>query len=178
MTVQLTYGGFALSIPRTEDVELVNRFLYTENVQLFTEPLYWRGPNLSRLPLTVLPMLVQPALGVFSYPTHVSRWGWFVGLVSETNKKAMESAAFSIGASTPQPLPFVIAADDITHQDNKGGITTNMYMLPSRPLGQTNTALDGMYLITLVDERYFFQFKNPGAWNTAQLTSWSNLISL
>ncbi len=179
MTVQLSYASIPISIPRTEDVELINRYLYTENIQLFTNPEYWRGPNVQRLPLVVQPTPIMPALGVFFYPTHATRLAWFVGLASEKNKAAMENAAFGSGISTPSALPFVVVADDKTHQDNAGGITTNMYMLPSRPLGQTMGQYEGMYLITLVDERYYWQqFKNPGVWNQGELTTWQHLITL
>ena len=176
MAYQVTYGGISFSIPRAADLELLAKFDYVDGLSLWTEQTNWRGPLISRLAIPVLVGPPMPVPGTFYYPTHVSRWGWFIGLATESSVNAMAAAAFPAGGS-PVALPFVLQADSLTFP-NAGSIQTPMFMLPPRPLGQTLSDLDGLHYVVLVDERYFFQFRTAGPIHEAELVSWDVLINL
>src|ERR1700722_6533242 len=55
-------------------------------------------------------------------------------------------------------------------------VSTQMYMLPPRALGENGGQFNGLYLITLVDERYWWQF-NPVSLGVNQNTTWLSLIT-
>jgi len=50
-----------------------------------------------------------------------------------------------------------------------------MYMLPPRPLGETAGLVDGLYLVTLVDERYWWQYVSASLLGSGDYT-WDSLL--
>jgi len=178
-TWQLSYAGVGLSIGDQANLgDWLARHHYLENLRELNPVPRWPGANKSRLSFPPWPDYPTPQIGRYFYPTHASRYSVGFFLATTTELAAMEAAVF--GGGTPVAKPFVCRADDITHTDNSGGISTNLFMLPARPLGQTSKALsglDGCYLITLVDERYYWQYKTVGIAHTGLLATWPGLLA-
>ncbi len=134
----------------------------------------------NRIPLTYLQSILNPqdrtqahqdgfgnqmhvprpplCINEFYYPSAFCQWceGYF--LATETAVLAMQAKALIVGGS-PVGNDLVIRADGAGDRDfTAGGVTiSNMFMLPARPLFQTDTGKDGLYIVPLVDIRYFRQ---------------------
>src|SRR5579859_637678 len=171
---EMTYGGFPFQLTEPEiDQWLMNRFMLDRMTEV-SLPQPWTNRSMSALAWPPPPSRPQLGLNEFWYPTGAARWAEGRFLATETNVLSMINAAYSHTNGTTA-LPLVIRADvsgQPTDIDPTPGITTNMYMLPPRPLLQTDDGRDGLYLVTLVDERYYahlnhttVHFDNAEAWS-------------
>lgn len=111
-----------------------------------------------------------PGLYELFVPAGASRWATFRGLmhraeVAKLTGTGNESLYFNGGIPSLHSGTLRLRAD--------GGATTItrvMYLLPPYPLFGVNGAAD-LYLVTLVDSRYFAQFSSIGSAGSG-LTSW------
>lgn len=115
-------------------------------------------------------------IGDWYYPRGASAWSVFRGLVTSSMLKEMLAAT---GGNTP--ATFIMECDpDIPNRGDSGPdayrLESSMYMLSHRCLGESNT-FDGLYLVTLVDERYYFQ-GNPVDLTITSSTSWDDLLTI
>lgn len=161
-------------------LEEIDRYLPWEYLSDFTPPILYPGRNLGAVAKNhpnSPTATVKP--GEFFYPCGAARWGVFRMLATSSLAKAMAAAAFTGGSSAK---PLVISALPLLPDnppDASYSITTPMYMLPPRPLGEGNKEqmLDGLYLVTFVDERYLWQFKPLTlSGQIDQNTTWDSLI--
>lgn len=144
-------------------------------------------------------------IGDWYYPTTASRWSVFRGLATSLQVKEMVEAVnfkpVSFSVSSPfsstvgtVPAEFVMHADPtitptLTRSNDlavnllfgaqnpatKYRLSSLMYMLPPRPLAEHGSRFDGLYLVTLVDERYFYQY-SPVSLKVTKGTTWNNLV--
>ncbi len=115
-------------------------------------------------------------IGEWFYPTTASRWSVFRGLMTSSMVKAVLSATSGL----KNPGTFKMMANPITpgHSDsdqNSYTVSTQMYCLPPRCLGETAGSRDGLYLVTLVDDRWYFQGL-PAAVTIDASTTWDTLL--
>jgi hypothetical protein len=92
----------------------------------------------------------------FYYPNTISRWSVFRGLATSTQTKAMLKIC---EIPTNKFSTFIMKCIPTGTPESQYGyytVATDMYMLPPRPLAEHGSQFDGLYLITLVDDRYFF----------------------
>jgi hypothetical protein len=101
-------------------------------------------------------------VGEFFYPSGCSRWAEYTGVATTDAALQMFAAAFPNGSAVPKPFIMTV---------NGKGVQTNLYMLPPKPLNAFSTL--GMFLITLVDERYFATPTEQQVWNSGAVT-WSS----
>lgn len=110
----------------------------------------------------------------YYYPTGASRWSVFRGLVTTTLMQEMLRESQGTRART-----FVM--ENVRPDAQNIKLETELYMLPPRPLAEhldgTNgpSRYEGLYLITLVDERYYWQSYPFTAQPNADKT-WARLI--
>ena len=153
--------------------EFIERYDVCNSRQSSRLSAFMAGGNFSRLPFPAYP----PCKYHLARSTTVGacRFGiaWFV--ISLTQRQQILQAAYGTDG-TPLFMPLVMQADDITHPDNSGGITTQMRVLEMRVLAQTGGSLDGFYLLTLVDERFDGWRQSAGEIQCPELASWSTLI--
>jgi hypothetical protein len=177
-TSELSYGGIALDAPTDADRELIARYKFDYVMPFACRPSSSVSllPNQRRLPLPDFPDQPALAAGRLFYPTHASRFAWYIGTVRQSKLDAIQS---QLTGNQPVSLPFVMRADDITHTDNAGGITTNLFMLPPRPLGVTSSTLprEPLYLLTLVDERYLWTFQSIPKLHNDELETWDMFLT-
>lgn len=128
------------------------------------------GTNVSRLSRPQFP-LIDVGVGQYYYPTGAQRWSVFRGLVDGVALGQMMAAA--LPASGAKACPFVVNCDGPTSQSHS--LTTNLYMLAPRPFAVHGTAYPGLWMVTLVDERYYWQWPNQVS-STASST-WADLFT-
>ncbi len=123
------------------------------------------GANKDLAHLPCWPWVQRPVeLGRLSWPAGAGRWAcghW----LADTDTLADIRAAGAPGSA----LPLVI-------DDGTRSITTSLYLLPPRPL-----ALCGgdpaLYLLTLVDDRFFWHWRTSAVAVTGGTTTWAQLFA-
>ncbi|HWA98206.1 MAG TPA: hypothetical protein VG713_06920 [Pirellulales bacterium] len=124
----------------------------------------YSGPNDVGLPQANLDWLPRPKLNRLWWPTGASRFAIGLFIADET-----QVAGFlddSDGGTSPLELSI---------EDANGGLAVDMYMLPPRPVS-CSTTTDRLYVLTLVDERYFWQQRNVGQLTVARDKDWGWLF--
>jgi hypothetical protein len=131
----------------------------------FVQALGWRGP-------TQLPLFGPSVeIGVLRWPM----WGasrFAVGhfLCGEESAQTIRRVAYSTGSSRGS-----WAAAKLVMDDGRGGIEPDLYCLPLRPLEQVATGVPGLYLLTLVDERYLWWWRTSSALSIVEdSTTWAD----
>lgn len=134
-------------------------------------------------------------IGEWYYPVGASRWSVFRGLATSSQVRAMLAATYqpdnptppqwTVGSSAPArafagsiPALFSMTAQPLNPVSELGyTIETSMYMLPPRPLGET-LGSEGLFLITLVDERFFWAYAPTSAFMTVipSLSTWTGYV--
>ena len=159
-------------------VDEIQKIIPLHYLQDFALPGEFPGRNLNALArqfqATTLP---SPDVHLYDwyYPTGASRWSVFRGLATSSMAQAMLAAT---GGSTPQTFVMFanpLSPDNPNYQSQSYMISSPMYMLPPRPLGELGGSFDGLYLITLVDERFYWQF-NPTSVNVNSNSTWASIV--
>jgi hypothetical protein len=139
-------------------------------------------------------------IGDWFYPTGALRWSTFRGLMTSSQVKAVLQATWGSPLNTQSSLqapgglfvmnfstqgPPLALPPGNTIPVQGYSISSPMYMLPPRPLGEQGTtlsqaikgggSLDGLYLITLVDERYFWR-RHPISFDIDQNFTWAGVL--
>ncbi len=113
-------------------------------------------------------------IGDWYYPNGAARWSVFRGLATSSQVEAMIDATDGgryQGTFIMKVAPIApgnLAATDFTLQ-------TLMYLLPPRPLAEHGGKFDGLYLVTLVDERYHWQY-SPVSLHVNRQSTWDSLL--
>ena len=112
-------------------------------------------------------------LGEWYYPTGASRWSVFRALATSSQAKEMlaETTGTSSGTFVFKFVP--VSPDNVA--SSFYSLSTSMFMLPPRTLGENGIVEDGLYLITLVDERYYWQYE-PVTLHITKDSTWSSVI--
>lgn len=168
-----------LEDPQGDVSRFLDRHQNVADLRLFgAEPTYRVGacsiPNWPAPP--------PPRLNTLYWPTGATRWSTFLGLVNTSRKDEIIEAVGGIRGTTNDPAQLVIGdsafdgepAEDGFSADerNRVVLSTEMYLLPPRPISVPDLADETLWLIPLVDERYFWQYRftedfSPETWNAA-----------
>lgn len=150
-TPQVTYAGVPLLLPDERLQAHLDR--HWRPGPEWQHPGY-TAPGLMHLPRPYPPEPTRPRLGVLRWPTGASRFGVYYGLADSDILAKLDAAA-----------PYESQSYHLTLSDGIRSVSPVMYMLPPRPLA--TGAGNDLYLITLVDRRYFW----PAS---GEITSFSN----
>lgn len=165
--------------PLPDLIDELNRLLPTCYLSDFVLPSSYPGRNLGAIAMQgqVGPDPESDTLrvGDWYYPVGATRWSVFRGLATSSMLKAM----LAVTGGT-KPAPFVMKQNPVspnnpTNSAARYTLTTNMYMLPARPLGEQGGQFDGLYLVTLVDERYHWQSSSMSL-RIKQNKTWNSLL--
>lgn len=155
----ISYAGvpLTLSTPQiekwiAENVDLSNWLIDFADERFIDRKLAWRRQR---------PM-PQPRVGCLHWPAGASRWatGWF--LASESQ---LSSILGTVNVSAPSAQQFRIGSTAVVDGFDTGGeatedtfrlIETDLFLLPPIALAYTGGGRKNLYLIPLVDERYFW----------------------
>lgn len=173
----LTYADTELNVPTAEDSEWLAAAIPPADVFQFVYPDFVREV-FSRTVLRFdhhpeLSPLRQLRVGKLFWPTRsAARWATAHWLVTERQLETIRAAVFPDGGQ-PDEAQLVMTA--------KGTITAYMHMLPARPLAQVPGAvargLHEMYLMTLVDDRYYWWWRH-GRIDVHTMSTWESLYDL
>lgn len=98
---------------------------------------------------------------VYRHPVGASRWSYIHTLTDEVGLASIRTALKATPGTPKGKLEI---------NDGKRKLETNLFMLPARPIYRVARGVAGLYLLTLVDERYFWWLKrwdgtNPLTWD-------------
>ncbi len=113
-------------------------------------------------------------LGEWYYPNGASRWSVFRYLATSTMAKQMLAATNNCTIAEQ----FIMQQVPVTpNQQDDYLLETLMFMLPPRCINELGgVPVDGLYLITLVDERYYWG-DSPATLQVNTSTTWTSLLS-
>ena len=161
----ISYAGTVLRQATEEVATWIATNIPPEEVFEFA-PCYSAGPGLENVPFTP-PRLPGPVrVGKLHWPWGAQRFAVGHYLTTSTDLVAIRNAVYPSGTGY-QPAALVL--------DGANGlaVTTPLWMLPPRPLAQVGGD-PGMWLLTLVDDRFFWRFRAADV--TAQST-WTGLYA-
>ena len=120
-------------------------------------------------------------LNTFRWPTGASRWAYGHFLAASSQVSSIAEKAYGQNGSF-NLVDFKLGSETI--QPGKDGTTigetvsTQVYVLAPVPLSQyISFDYDQLYLLTIVDQRYFWWWKNMGDVAISSSTTWSSLYS-
>lgn len=117
-------------------------------------------------------------IGDWYYPAGAQRFSVFRMLATSLQYAAMLRAVSYRDGARAAPAAFVmknVPKTDIERPDNAYTLSTLMYMLPGRPLAE-HAGAEGVYLVTLVDERYYWQYRSVSLAPSVTST-WDDLLT-
>jgi hypothetical protein len=168
MPNSLTYAGIPLCLDTPEFQDHVDKYLSFENSRWTTPQRVFPGPRLIEIARQVhnvnRPKL---AIGDWWYPSSLSRWSELHAVTTDDFYTQLVNAGFDSGGN-PKANPLVMLQNGIT-------ISSNMYILDIRPIGKMPSK-PGCYVITFVDERYYFNF-TPISLQITETTRWEDIIN-
>lgn len=135
--------------------------------------------NLHAPPIDFSPKLLHvsrpgPIINLLYWPTGASRWGQFAGLADDDSVADITAAAKTkrLAGETPTLILEATTKHGETLRTTK--LEIGMHMVSPRPL----TVDDGtrLWMIPLVDQRYWWRFMSTGELSVVSGGSWSTLI--
>lgn len=180
--IQCTFEGIPFRIAPQDVLEKLERYDYARLNEVISPYCQkWRSVNLSRLGVPEY-RFQDVKIGQFFYPTNgASRWACFRGLMTSEDVDAVREIVWTSSSSTHVTGTFKmyqpVSGDTSTQEP---ALETELYMLPPVPvLGVSED--EPLYIVTLVDERYFWQWKDPGSCldisSFPATNTWVNLVS-
>lgn len=112
--------------------------------------------------------------GEYYYPATASRWSSFRGLAMSSQVAEMRN---QVGNSCLGTFKVVQIPDSPRTRKIASSFTieTSLYLLPPRAVAEGGTG-EGLFVVTLVDERYYWQFELVNV-TVDSSTTWSQVIS-
>lgn len=177
--------------PEIDLIDEVNRLIHLGYIEDFGLPPNFPGRNLGALAFhSQTGPKPNPHCKVndFYYSNSATRWGVFTGLATTTQVKAMLQTVQGVGQSQVNPYApapatpglFVMQTAPLVPPQGAQPVgyrvATQMYLLPPRPLAEHGGQFDGLYLVRLVDDRYWWQFL-PGFLLGLGDYKWDDLIN-
>jgi hypothetical protein len=200
-TYGLTYAGFPFLMPTPEvEAAIASRIPLWQLREYLPPDREWVGKNLAGIAFAKPPDEPGIHLNQFFYPTGAARWSVFHGIVDSYTLLKMQNAAIPPDETDLAPQPFIWFTTQPVNLQDAGGVIstpgiitsattqTNLYMLPPRPI--TPPSITGteflspnnpqrLWLVTLVDERYYWQWKAESvvSWSVGSTSTWLNYIT-
>lgn len=182
--MSINYGGVYLCCPTAEVTRWIADNIPPLSSYQFSYP-DWPDPARPHWPFPGRTDPRQVKLGSLFWPVGAQRWSVYYGLATDDMLEELRDLAYAGG----ELVPLTLRLDDgiVTGGNNTivnlyepDGIKTDLYMLPPMPLAQCSPHLvtDRMlYLLTLVDVRYFWWNESADIIVTGGTTTWEDLIT-
>lgn len=181
----LSYAGVNLLLqdPQGETNRFLRRFLDERMASIFSEtPIAVNeGRQNARLnnnqssiaqvglPVPNYPMPPTPRINTLYWPTGASRYAYGLFLINGAQLTQILTAVGN--QNTPRPL-IMGTPDAKTTYPAMSSVSTSMYLLPARPVSPPNVpANDRLWILPLVDDRYFWQFRSVSIINDGRVGS-------
>lgn len=178
----LSYAGIDLVLedPGGEVTSFIEHYLPLENTPFFgCEPPAVYSGRYDMVGLPNYPPLPQLLLNTLYVPTGAVRWSVGLFLATTAQKNAAIALAGTAGATLAMSAPHenamlskqgggIFFADEISGGgyavddsagfiDTLGEVAAHMYLLPPRPVADSSS---GLWILPLVDQRYYWQFRS------------------
>lgn len=179
MAYDLSFAGVSFRIPTDEVLERIRRFDWLADLRdVLPAPQVFPGPNLQRAGLPTPLRYPDVRIGDFFYPVGACRWSIFRGLMAADDLTAvtntLKTQTATANTSRQMQGTFKIQSEG---GDAAGSVTTKLFMLPPIPIMGGPTA-PTLYLVNLVDERYFWQWwMSAGDCTGSVFDSWSAYLN-
>ncbi len=142
------------------------RFLNFRDMRIVTDwPNAVVSSNQHSIPLVNYSRPTTPRPSVWYYPTGAGRWGFGL-FYCDTDR--LNQIASSIGWTSGVSKATTLFLNDSPARNSR---TFAVYLLPPRRLGHA------MWILPVVDVRYFWQFITPGGITFDDRRSWTDVIS-
>jgi hypothetical protein len=161
--MNLTFAGVPLRQTTLELESWVDRNIPARDV--FAQDVhYFPGPEIPTVPLAWIDNSRPWEINTLYWPRGAERWAYGFFLI-EGQKLSQVLAQVFVNGYAKQPLVM----DDGVHPP----LTTNLWLLPPRPLQ------DGqLYLLPLVDDRFFWWARNTGTLTVVDgTTTWATVFA-
>lgn len=186
----ITFGDIPLLVPTAEVQAAIDEMLPLAEVELYGSlPVNTASRSQSPrhavgLPVYNWPTAPPPRLNCLYWPSGASRWarGWF--LCDGKSKDDIVALCHPQGETVAQVLKFGQEAEPgSTAYYNAQSV--DLFLLPPRPISGTlppaGTQTDAekketLWLLPLVDRRYFFQFISSGLLEPTAAGTWADLF--
>lgn len=109
-------------------------------------------------------------IGDWYYPTGAGRWSVCRMLATSSIVKALLNLPTTVGNV------LTMASEPFGSRPDNYSVSTRMFLLPPRPLGECGGKFDGLYLVTMVDERYYLQ-DTPVLLHPDNNSQWIDLLT-
>lgn len=126
----------------------------------------WPGKGLDHLGWYGVLRRRRIDVGTLRWPWSASRFAIGHFLADNDQLAAIRQLVYQNGSYSPQPL---IISDGVT------AMTASLWMLAPRPLAQDSDGLSGLWLLTLVDIRYFWWYRAAQINVAEGSTTWADL---
>lgn len=177
----ITYAGVELCYEDPDGVitAWIEKFLPLEDLRDQTGPAALRSQRPAsrseyqpgvNLPLPAYPDPPRVKLSTLYWPTGAARWARCYLLASGSDVADVLAA---IGdANSAAELVF-------SDQENDLSVTASMYLLPPRKLSATIGGNDdSLYLLPLVDRRWYWQFAESGEFHVTRESTWEQVFGM
>lgn len=164
----ISYAGVGLNTPEPEQAEYDKTWLDHSWIEEFAIRT-WPGIDLIGLGFRGYIPKGPVLLNTLRWPRDASRFAVGHFLATTHRVDAIREVIYG-GGSTYISAPLVM-------DDGSNEITTNMWMLPPRPFNQVNVGSDELYMITLVDDRFFWWFKSANINVIGGVTTWTSMYT-
>lgn len=161
----LTYAGIPLIASTRDEENWVEQNLPARGI-VESAVHYWQGQRVVFRPMVWDVPLRPVRLGQLYWPRGASQWA--VGHFLATEDQ-LDAILAQVNATAYQSAPLVMG-------DGENEISTNLWLLPSRPLVQAGGR--GLYVLTLVDDRFFWWAADTGAMTVTEgATDWPGVYA-
>ena len=171
-TSYITFSGVAFRYPDPALVTRLERFGFPRDMlpERITP-----GPALQRIGFPDGLPYPSPKINQWFYPVGASRCGVFRGIMTSGDLDAVKEVVWPSSSSTPTAGTFSIR-NDVT--ESEGAVETSMYLLSAFPVAVDADGVGTLFLVTLVDERYYWhQCESAGVITcTGSTSDWSEII--
>jgi hypothetical protein len=187
MALELSYAGVALPLEDAALGRWVEARLSLDDLRELAPYSAWPGRNLAGLAFASHPPPPRARVGQLFYPSGLSRWAEARFVVSSSQLREIVGKAY--GRPEEAPLAHLAYPQDLVLRPGVtggageyaafgDGIRTQLFLLPPRPVADFHPKLEGLYLITLVDERFYFRWNHGGRNLPDAGNNWASSISL
>lgn len=184
----LTYGGIPLLLPDSDgelqtwlrqNQDIADGVFHGDTTLADKSPrrglLAWGGDR-KGIGQTVANYAAAPPPRINSlyWPTGATRWARGYFLCTGKNKNKITAQAHSAGGNSPLVLKW-------GDQDIRTPLTASMWLLPPRPISRVAAPYDSLdeqlWLLPLVDSRYWWQNRPTADLEISSSTTWADLFS-
>lgn len=168
----ITYAGVNLDPPTAEEADFIASTIPPWDIYCpLADAKSWPGKNRTAWPFAAWCPLPPVRPGRLHWPWGASRFAFANFLADDTQLAAIRAKVYGAGGTTYTSQTLIL-------DDSRTGkkISPKLYMLPPRPLAQI-AGKNGLYLLPLVDPRYFWWEVAASVVVTAGTTTWAGLIS-